>query len=204
MPAPRRQPLRAGQRRARRAAERDPRSGGRAEACRRALYEDPESPQLNFRAGRAAEAGTWLGHAAEYYRAAAEAGYAPAQNNLGALYHNGHGVSQDFAAAALWYGRSADQGDVWAMFNLGVLHEHGQGVPQSASRAYGWYERAAGGGHEGARAKAEGFAAAGVRRGFVAASLEEDWFEQCMIQERDSEYCFWEVYEGGWGLWGLE
>ena len=46
----------------------------------------------------------------KFYRLAAEQGYADAQYNLGVMYANGHGVSQDYAEAAKWYRLAAEQG----------------------------------------------------------------------------------------------
>jgi TPR repeat protein len=62
-------------------------------------------------------------NAAQWYRRAAQAGDAAAQNNLGALLRDGLGVPQDFAQAADWFKRAADQGYAKAMLNLGALYE---------------------------------------------------------------------------------
>ncbi|MBK8750564.1 MAG: sel1 repeat family protein [Candidatus Competibacteraceae bacterium] len=62
----------------------------------------------------------------QWYRKAADQGYAPAQVNLGALYAEGHGVSQDFGEALAWY-QSCYQGYALAQFNLGVMCITGQG-----------------------------------------------------------------------------
>ena len=63
--------------------------------------------------------------AARWYRAAADAGFAKAQNNLGALYDGGEGVGVDHGAAAFWYEKAAAQGNASALNNLGILHEDG-------------------------------------------------------------------------------
>jgi len=41
--------------------------------------------------------------AVRWYRLAAEQGYADAQNNLGVMYAEGQGVSQDNVAAHMWF-----------------------------------------------------------------------------------------------------
>src|SRR5258707_3714315 len=46
----------------------------------------------------------------------AESGNADAQTMLGIIYEEGHGVSQDYAAAVTWYRRAADQGRPDAQF----------------------------------------------------------------------------------------
>lgn len=76
------------------------------------------------------------------YRLAAEQGNPNAQYNLGLLYVNGLGVSQDYAEALKWFKLSADNGDASAQFNLGVLYENGQGVSQNYTKAKEWYEKA--------------------------------------------------------------
>lgn len=76
-------------------------------------------------------------------RRSAEAGYAPAQNNLGSYYYRGQGVPQSFAKAAKWIRRAAEQGYAPAQNNLGTLYAKGKGVPQSDAKAALWYRRAA-------------------------------------------------------------
>lgn len=68
--------------------------------------------------------------AVQWYRRAAEQGYAPSQVHLGALYELGAGVTQDVAQAAAWYRRAASQGNAMALFNLALLYEAGHGVPR--------------------------------------------------------------------------
>ena len=43
----------------------------------------------------------------------AEAGDEAAQNNLGILYRDGKGVSQDYSEAIRWFRLSASQGSMW-------------------------------------------------------------------------------------------
>jgi TPR repeat protein len=45
--------------------------------------------------------------ALKWYRVAAERGYANAQNNLGNLYAQGHGVMQDYVQAHMWFDLAA-------------------------------------------------------------------------------------------------
>ena len=54
--------------------------------------------------------------------------YAAAQNNLGFMYANGHGVKLDYAEALKWYRLAAQQGYAPAQYNLGFMYAHGQGV----------------------------------------------------------------------------
>ncbi len=82
--------------------------------------------------------------AARFCRKAAEAGYAPAEFEMGRFYATGFGVPLDMKQAALWYRKAAGQGDAEAQNNLGALYAKGQGVHRSASQAVHWYRLAAG------------------------------------------------------------
>jgi TPR repeat protein len=73
----------------------------------------------------------------------AEAGDVVSQFNLGVLYHNGQGVTQDYKKAAEWLHKAADQGDSDAALNLYVLYANGQGVAQDPKQAAEWCQRAA-------------------------------------------------------------
>ena len=54
-------------------------------------------------------------------------GNAVAQFNLGLIYHNGEGISQDQAEAVKWYRRAAEQGDAQAQCNLGLMYDNRRG-----------------------------------------------------------------------------
>jgi TPR repeat protein len=81
--------------------------------------------------------------AVEFYRKAAEAGYAPAQYDLGYAYEQGLGIECDFREAAIWYRKAAEQGDPEAQNNLGALYATGRGVARSDQEAIRWYRLAA-------------------------------------------------------------
>jgi TPR repeat protein len=61
--------------------------------------------------------------ALKHWKPLAEQGNAEAQNNLGAMYFKGWGVSQDDREAVRWFRLSAEQGNVEAQFNLGVMYD---------------------------------------------------------------------------------
>ncbi|HOZ09088.1 MAG TPA: LON peptidase substrate-binding domain-containing protein, partial [candidate division Zixibacteria bacterium] len=63
--------------------------------------------------------------AVRWYRAAAEAGMARAQNNLGIMYADGVGVPQDYEEAVKWYRLSADQGLPEGQNSMGYSYELG-------------------------------------------------------------------------------
>src|SRR2546425_1106147 len=78
---------------------------------------------------------------------------AEAQFNLGVMYHEGRGVSQDDAEAAKWYRQAAAQGHAGAQYSLGVMYYYGQGVPQDYAEALKWYRQAAAQGYAGAQSE---------------------------------------------------
>lgn len=73
----------------------------------------------------------------------AHQGDASAQLNLGALYDNGQGVSEDAKQAWYWYHEAAKQGKAKAQFNLGIMYATGRGIKHDASQASRWYYKAA-------------------------------------------------------------
>lgn len=68
----------------------------------------------------------------------AEAGNADAQNNLGWIYSNGHGATQNYQEAMKWFRMAAAQGNASAQLSLGKMYSSGQGVAQDHVRAQMW------------------------------------------------------------------
>ncbi|MDG1495043.1 MAG: tetratricopeptide repeat protein [Porticoccaceae bacterium] len=73
----------------------------------------------------------------------ANEGAAEAQNNVGYLYEQGFGVSQNYTEAMNWYRQAADQGLAEAQHNMGMLYYHGYGVAENQRTAAKWFKRAA-------------------------------------------------------------
>ena len=90
---------------------------------------------------------TGSAHAAGDYfdsvKKAAEQGNADAQYNLGGMYADGEGVTQDYAEAVRWYRQAAEQGLASAQYNLGGMYTIGDGVPEDDAEAVRWYRKAA-------------------------------------------------------------
>ncbi len=84
-------------------------------------------------------------------RKAAEQGHADAQFMLGAGYHLGMGVPQDYAESVKWCRKAAEQGHADAKYMLGASYDVGQGVPQNYVEAVKWYRKAAEQGHKWAQ-----------------------------------------------------
>jgi uncharacterized protein len=74
--------------------------------------------------------------------AAAQAGEAEAQNNVGEIFERGLGGAPNYQAAIIWYQKAADQGYSRALFNLGALYEQGLGVAKDPLKALNLYRRA--------------------------------------------------------------
>src|SRR6056297_3093692 len=80
----------------------------------------------------------------------AEQGDAKAQRNLGSMYRNGRGETQDDAKAERWFRKAveqfrlaAEQGDADAQYSLGFMYRNGQGVMQNAIEGERWLRKAA-------------------------------------------------------------
>src|SRR6266566_2669429 len=84
-----------------------------------------------------------LAHDAIICRARAEQGDAKAEADLGSMYSQGKGVSQDYAEALRWYHKAAEQGDAKAEADLGSMYSQGKGVSQDYVEALRWYHKAA-------------------------------------------------------------
>ena len=125
--------------------------------------------------------------ALEWYRKAADQGYAVAQVILGWHYHTGEGVPQDDAEAARWYRLAADQGDAVAQQSLGCVYREGKGVPQDDAESVRWFRLAA----EQGRADAQHDLACSYRDGngvpqdYVQAHM---WYSLSASQSSEAEW----------------
>ena len=77
------------------------------------------------------------------WRVVAEQGLAEAQFNLGFIYDNGLGVTEDNQEAVKWYRRAALLGLAEAQVNLALMYDKGEGVPEDDQEAAKWFRRAA-------------------------------------------------------------
>ena len=82
----------------------------------------------------------------------AEAGDARAQEFVGILHEEGHGVPKDVGKAIEWYELAAASGDMAAQYNLGRIYLEGKLVEQDVERAHELLRRAAEQGDEDAEA----------------------------------------------------
>ena len=79
----------------------------------------------------------------EWYKKAAEQGYAKAQYNLGIMYYHGRGVDVNYKKAFEWCEKAAEQGYADAQHNLGVMYHYGHDMEKNYKKAFEWYEKAA-------------------------------------------------------------
>ena len=81
--------------------------------------------------------------ALKIFRSLAAQGNAPAQYNIGYMYSNGQGVTQNYQEALKWYRLAADQGYAKAQTNIGYAYLNGQGVTHNHQEALKWFRLAA-------------------------------------------------------------
>ena len=85
------------------------------------------------------------------FRPLAEQGDAKTQFNLGIMYANGVGVTENDTEAVNWYHKAAEQGYADAQASLGFMFDNGEGVPVNDAQAVKWYRKAAVQGHADAQ-----------------------------------------------------
>ncbi|KAF9966900.1 hypothetical protein BGZ73_000810, partial [Actinomortierella ambigua] len=135
-----------------------------------------------------------------WFRRSAAQGNASAQNNLGWMYQNGHGVKRDYGQAALWYHLSARQGNALAQFNIGWMYHHGHGIVQSYADAVAWYRKSADQSNASAQEMLgmmyqNGY---GVKRDYSQAVL---WFRKSAEQGNVSaQFNLGWMYHNGYGV----
>ena len=96
-----------------------------------------------FEDGAAAHGKGDYATALRLWRPLAEQGNASAQHNLGVMYKEGNGVTQDYVAAMAWYEKAANQGKAQAQTSLGLMYFNGEGVPKNYAVAVAWFRKAA-------------------------------------------------------------
>ena len=95
------------------------------------------------------------------YQQLADKGSATAQLNVGTMYANGQGVTQNYTEAVKWYDLAANQGLAAAQHNLALMYADGQGVPRNYVLAYKWFSLSA----------AQGYTEAVKGRDFITARM---------------------------------
>eukprot|EP00035_Acanthoeca_spectabilis_P019135 m.415201 g.415201 ORF g.415201 m.415201 type:complete len:1655 (+) comp16823_c0_seq80:4298-9262(+) len=83
----------------------------------------------------------------QWFKRAADQGYADAQLCVGSCYERGAGVKLDQSKAFEWFKKSADQGNIKAQHSVASSLLHGLGVPQDVAKAVAAFEIPAMRGH---------------------------------------------------------
>jgi TPR repeat protein len=130
----------------------------------------------DFAKGRSAYESGDYATAFKEFNPLAEQGHGEAQYNLGMMYNDGQGVTQDYETAFKWFKLAAEHNravkpgasegavkaqeavfkymqDLYinrAMYNLGAMYNNGDGVDRDFVRAYMWMKIAASQGNENA------------------------------------------------------
>jgi TPR repeat protein len=132
------------------------------------------------------------------WKAAAEAGQAEAQFDLGLLYAEGLGTRRDLAEAAKWYRQAAEQGNAQAEFALGEMYSRGWGAPRDTADILRWMQMAndpASDGPPTEWARVEGY---GIERDQKQAAF---WYERAAKQgHAQAQYNLARLYATGQGV----
>lgn len=142
--------------------------------------------------------------ALEYYNKAIEGQeqlyISIAMNQIGLMYHVGHGVEQDYDKALEWYKKAADLGNTNAMCNIGFMYGEGLGVEQDYDKVMEWYEKAADLGYPSAMYSI-GFMyqyELGVEQDYDKAMM---WYEKAAdLGDAKAMYNIGYMYENGLGV----
>lgn len=102
-----------------------------------------KSPKAMHAAARLLMKGGHADSAIDFYRQAAELGFALSHRALGLIYQDGTVAPKDEKKAFEHFQHAADAGDSLGQYYLGRIHELGLGVQVNNEVAYTWYRLAA-------------------------------------------------------------
>ena len=126
---------------------------------------------------------------------------ANAQSDLGLMYSNGAGVSQDDSKAIECFQKAANQGNATAQYNLGVMYEVGRGVSKNETKAIEWYQKAANQGNVDAQ---HNLGVMYARSGIIIPedhAKTADWFQKAANQgDATAQYNLGVMYAKGTGI----
>ena len=112
------------------------------QACEAAVKEKPDDPHLQYLLGRSHNGMKNYFLAVQHFTLAANAGYAPAQSELGANIVRGQGAVKDYARAFDLIDKAATAGVPEAINNLGSLYANGWGVSKDNAKSLALHEKA--------------------------------------------------------------
>ncbi|EWY35838.1 hypothetical protein N825_34055 [Skermanella stibiiresistens SB22] len=111
--------------------------------CTTDLARDPDNPRLKFLLARVLEIARRYEEAREFYRMAADDGYAAGMTNLGAMYRSGRGGPADDTKAFELFRKAARSGSPRGRVNLGNMFLLGRGAAKNEAEAIYWTRLAA-------------------------------------------------------------
>jgi TPR repeat protein len=129
----------------------------------------------------------------KWFEAAANLGFAAAQNNLGNCYFEGRGVYKNYKKAFEFYQLAANQGHADAQYNLGMTYEYGKGVDKDLKKAYELYQQAVKQGNSDAKIRLTSLieehptVALLVEHSMKISALEKTLEQSRLEQHRDAE-----------------
>jgi TPR repeat protein len=105
--------------------------------------EIPKTPQQQYETALRFAEHFDYGEAAFWFRKAAEQGHRRAQHNLGKMFLDGLGVTQDYEEAIRWLLRAAKQEFDPSIDTLNSIYSYGWGAPQEEYEKLKWYRTGA-------------------------------------------------------------
>ena len=111
-------------------------------ACRSAVEQNPGVVRFRYQLALALARTKQFDEALAAIRPAAEAGYAPAEADLGYLYRDLHAGNESLETAFHWSMLAAQQGYTVAMNDVAFCYHHGRGVAVDYAQALVWFNRA--------------------------------------------------------------
>ncbi|WP_340677015.1 tetratricopeptide repeat protein [Paraglaciecola sp.] len=140
------------------------------------------------------------GEARYYYQQAAELDDALAQYQLGQMYSQAQGTTQNQQLATKWYRQAAQQSHTQAQFKLAYRYSKGLGLKQDHQQSIYWYQLAAEQGHLVAQYNLAYIFAQGqvTGRDYQQAAY---WYQKAAAQgDADAQNNLGKLYENGQGV----
>jgi len=150
-------------------------------ACRAALADAPESPEILYRLARTLLQEKQYSEAMPMMLRAAEAGYSPAETAYGTAYLGDQGISPNLAVALEWLTRAAKSGHPIGQYNLALLHENGPEPYRNPLRAKALYEQSIDQGYPLA------MFALGQMYEWGEAGIAKDWTKSFALYQRAAQ-----------------
>ncbi|WP_423067283.1 hypothetical protein [Devosia sp. CN2-171] len=112
-------------------------------ACREALAEAPDAPEILYRLGRTLMQIKSYEQGLALMLQSAQAGYPPAETAYGTAYMQADGVANNYRVALEWLTKASAHGHVIGTNNLAMLYDTGRGVAPDPLAARTLFTRAA-------------------------------------------------------------